>query len=491
MDFFKSVFSSDRDASRPSREADSTQRPDEDDEGEAAADDEMTSDGDADDKPNPKSSSPWVGLGGLIKTFAFKSESVIQTYRRDLEEFGSGLRKETTVIREVASRAVRDLPTSFEAGAAAAQESLESVGQAIDDFGGSVWRGTADIISHGRDALLAADSDADASSSDLQTPSAGVASSGSKRYSRFEVQVIALQSDPSTFSEEPEDAQDFSNWKSEFKLDEKVEDIETLCYDNGTLENLFEKLVPSIVDYETFWSRYFYKLHKLRQAEDVRASLVKRVISREDEDEDLTWEVDDDEEVEKNEEEAVKVGENVGKGDEEIKEGDEDIKEEDESKVNNKDVSKDEYLEAGKGKIAAGGIVEAAESVEEEKPVKEAEEMGSKLDDNIASSSIGDKQASNESTNNSDDKVPADAKSELVESCKDSDISIVSSQPSLPEEEDLGWDEIEDLGEHEDKKVGGSSSSPNKDDLRKRLSVAEDDEDLSWDIEDDDEPSKP
>ena len=56
------------------------------------------------------------------------------------------------------------------------------------------------------------------------------------------------------------------------------------------------------------------------------------------------------------------------------------------------------------------------------------------------------------------------------------------------EEEDLEWDEIEDLGEHEEKKGGIQTSSPAlKEELRKRLSVAEDDEDLSWDIEDDDD----
>ncbi|PQM34953.1 BSD domain-containing protein 1 [Prunus yedoensis var. nudiflora] len=63
-----------------------------------------------------------------------------------------------------------------------------------------------------------------------------------------------------------------------------------------------------------------------------------------------------------------------------------------------------------------------------------------------------------------------------------------------PEEEDLGWDEIEDLSSIDEKKVThvGSGSS-NKADLRKRLSTAEEEEeDLSWDIEDeDDEPAKP
>ena len=79
------------------------------------------------------------------------------------------------------------------------------------------------------------------------------------------------------------------------------------------------------------------------------------------------------------------------------------------------------------------------------------------------------------------------AKHETSDSSKDSDYSIVSRQRTA-EEEDLEWDEIEDLGEHEEKKGGTHTSSPAlKEELRKRLSVAEDDEDLSWDIEDDDD----
>uniref|UniRef100_A0A0A9E8Y9 Uncharacterized protein n=1 Tax=Arundo donax TaxID=35708 RepID=A0A0A9E8Y9_ARUDO len=80
------------------------------------------------------------------------------------------------------------------------------------------------------------------------------------------------------------------------------------------------------------------------------------------------------------------------------------------------------------------------------------------------------------------------AKHETSDSSKDSDYSIVSRQRTSTEDEDLEWDEIEDLGEHEEKKDSTHGSSPAlKEELRKRLSVAEDDEDLSWDIEDDDD----
>ncbi|KAA8549579.1 hypothetical protein F0562_001403 [Nyssa sinensis] len=92
-----------------------------------------------------------------------------------------------------------------------------------------------------------------------------------------------------------------------------------------------------------------------------------------------------------------------------------------------------------------------------------------------------------ESVSKSNEKVALDGKADQAESCKDSDVSVVS----MPEEEDLGWDEIEDLGSNDEKKVS-HGGSPNRADLRKRLSAADEDEDedLNWDIEDDDEPVK-
>ncbi|CAI9761429.1 unnamed protein product [Fraxinus pennsylvanica] len=59
-------------------------------------------------------------------------------------------------------------------------------------------------------------------------------------------------------------------------------------------------------------------------------------------------------------------------------------------------------------------------------------------------------------------------------------------------EEDLEWDEIEDIERHDEKKISTThGGSLNKAELRNRLSIAEEDEDLSWDIEDDDdEPVK-
>nr|XP_023908062.1 BSD domain-containing protein 1-like [Quercus suber]POF16228.1 bsd domain-containing protein 1 [Quercus suber] len=403
MDFFKSVFSEDPD---PPQNVDALEpNPD--------PNPDPDSDSDSD------STAIW-SFGGLIKTIASKSESVIQTYRRDIEEFGSGLKKETSVIREVASRAVMDFPASLDAGASVAQESLESVGQAIDDIGSSVWKSTAEIITHGADKLLVAggcggsDSDSDSNNGRLLSSSSQV--SDLKPYSRFDAQVRAVQCDLNTYLEEPKE-EDLEDWKLGFVLEEKGKEIEDLIRENPVIEEIYGNIVSTRVDKESFWIRYFYRVHKLKQAEEARAKLVKRVISH-GEEEDLSWDFDDDDDEENGEKNIISNNDNVA-------------------------------LDDDKSSRDRDNVVE---------------NVGVKL---------------NEKGGDSE------------ESGRDSDVSVVSSQPLLvAEEEELGWDEIEDIGSNDENKGEGEDgfvSSSNRVDLRKRLSKAEEEEDLSWDIEDGDD----
>ena len=60
------------------------------------------------------------------------------------------------MIQEVASHAIMDFPASLDASASVLQESLESIGQAIDKIGSFVWKSMAKIITHGADKLFVA-----------------------------------------------------------------------------------------------------------------------------------------------------------------------------------------------------------------------------------------------------------------------------------------------------------------------------------------------
>ncbi|MBA0877414.1 hypothetical protein Goshw_017462 [Gossypium schwendimanii] len=310
--------------------------------------------------PNLGSSSTW-SFGGLVKTLASKSESVIESYRKDFEELGSGLKKETEIIRSVASRAVTD---SLDTGASIAQEKLESVGQAIDDIGSSVWKSTAQIISHGKDTFLSPSDDYD--------------------------------SDPEN-SRNRIDLEDYGNWKLGINLEDKRGEIEDLLNENSAVQDIFREVESNEFEYKRYWSNYFYKLSKLIKAEEARAKLVKRAILGE-EDEDLSWDIDEDDEGGE--------GGNV----------DSEKKEDDLSEDDDKCLKKDE---------------------------------------------------------------------DKVSSCKDSDVSIISTQHSMAEEE--GWDEIEEIRSSDGNKGDNVVGSTSRVDLCKRLSVAEEGEDLSWDIDDEEE----
>ncbi|XP_011006601.1 PREDICTED: protein DOS2-like isoform X5 [Populus euphratica] len=374
--------------------------------------------------PNPTTQNPTWSLGSLIQTLATKSESVMEIYKKDLEEFGSGLKKETAIIRDVASRAVHDLPASFEASAAVAQET-------IDGIGSTMWKSTAQIISQGKDSILDADHDRDLLSSNADGSRSNLSKQKSLdvKYNRFDAQVHALQSDLDTYCSEPEDKVDYEKWKvGGLVIDENKEEIERLITENGVIRDIYNEVVPNRVDDDSFWSRYFYRMLKLKQTEEARALLVKRVISGDEED--LSWDFDDDKE----------------EGDVFLSKG---------------ESSKDAKVE----KVNVDEVIN--ENLEEKEKVG-VDRSEDKLEEKAV--------------------VVVEGKGGNGGSCKDSDVSVVTSQ-SLPEE-DLEWDEIEDIGSNDESKgeaVGsGKSAGTSKVDLQKRLSAAEEEDDFSWDIEDED-----
>ncbi|KAI3742735.1 hypothetical protein L1987_60429 [Smallanthus sonchifolius] len=423
MDFFRSILADDPDPETP----DNYEQSESDDhqiqlpkhhETEGDEDDDSTSNvNSSDDGSSSVAGGGLWSFGDLVKTLTTRSESVFETYRRDLKEFGTGLRKESDLFREVASRAVKELPASIDVGTSAIDVVLKS---------------TADIIAQGKEALLQP-SDVDDSYSDRS----GL---DSRRYSRFDAQLNAIRFDLRTYCEDPEDLEDYRNWKLGFVVEDKKDEIEKLVgdkIDNGDLAGMYLKLVPNEVDDGTFWCRYFYKVHKLKQQEDMRAKIVNRSLSVDDEEE-LSWDVDDDDdedEEEEHQQQADQLRSNTSKSqdsDYEIKTQSSNIADEDKEMQTN-------VVSVDKNNV--------------EEPKKDEN-----LDLKVDSGEV-----------------------------KDGNVVVELNQPSFEEEEeDLEWDEIEDLGNNDDRIVS-HGGTPNKADLHKRLSTAADEEDLSWDIEDDDD----
>ncbi|CAN8311103.1 unnamed protein product [Cochlearia groenlandica] len=414
MDFFKSVFADDPDPPGTESESDSPKTR------EVRENPEQSN-------PNEEDEGGGWSFGGLMKTIATRSESVIETYRRDLEEFGTGLKKEIEV----------------------AQGSLGTMGNAIDELGNTVMKGTAEIIAQGKEAILAADNESDSSDNNSNKSFGRPDSFSSKPYSRFVAQVRVVQCDMNTYCEEPEDSDDYKKWEPEFSLVEKTVEMENMLEENGDMKGVYKKVVPNVVDHETFWFRYWYKVHKLKQAEDLRANLVKRAISLDDEEE-LSWDIDDEEETS----ERVTVSEATREVSRLKLEGNDDM-----------------------------GSGDTGETVKDE--VKSA--------DSVSEKSVKDEVKSVDSVtkvSNAGLKTDLDSEKEK-KATGDEDVSeskpTVDSDASKQSEEELGWDEIEDMSSIDVKEASRAGGTPNKGELRKRLSAAEEDEDLSWDIEDEDE----
>lgn len=452
MNFFKSILSDDPDPPKSdAMDPDLAVKPPHDDRHQSGVTQDDYADG-------------W-SFGGLIKTISTRSESVMETYRRDLKEFGLGLKKETEIIRDAASRAVMDLPASLEAGASAAQGALDGV-----------MKSTADIISKETKNFM--------SDGESETPETN-RSLNTGRYSRFEAQLSAIQSDLNTFCEEPEDVEEYKRWKLEFQLNERTDEIEGLIGGDGILESVYRKIVPREVDQETFWCRYFYRVDKLNQQERVRANLVKRAIAVDDDDEELSWDVEDDEDGASANESVVKAkgGDDKGASNGSLKpleklEGSNDgLRDDKEMKdFNVGGGSKDDVAESSKESVKEPSL--------SEEELKSDEVVEVKRDGDVKNELIVEKK--------NNEKVGAEEKGETGECGEGNDVSLVLSHKSKVEEEDLGWDEIEDVGSGDEKKTLSTNHGerPKTDYMRKKLSVTEDDEDLNWDIEDDDEPAK-
>uniref|UniRef100_A0A0A9CFB8 BSD domain-containing protein n=1 Tax=Arundo donax TaxID=35708 RepID=A0A0A9CFB8_ARUDO len=226
------------------------------------------------------------------------------------------------------------------------------------------------------------------------------------------------------------------------------EQIEAVLRESPGLESFVERLVPSVVDYETFWCRYFFAVDKLRQAEDVRTKLVSRAMLKED-DEELSWDVDDDDEDDDN---------NAG-----------DHKEDTHSMAKKKEEQTAEPVNCEPdGSEKHEAVIENVSAEDKET--------------DLAAAKDGNGESNGETvTPKSNDGLGRDEKAEAGDSSKESDFSVVSR----PQEEDLSWEEIENVSDQDEKKGGNprSSSASKVEDLRKRLNSVEDDEDLSWDVD--------
>eukprot|EP00794_Sanderia_malayensis_P004764 gene4764-5391_t len=116
-------------------------------------------------------------------------------------------------------------------------------------------------------------------------------------YNRGEMKIKAIQSDISTYCNEPEGlSEEFANWLEGFDFDSQRAEMSDLLVKNPEIRAVYSRLVPAVVSHRVFWQRYFYKIHQFKQEEERRAALVARADSSNQEEQEYNWDSDDGEE---------------------------------------------------------------------------------------------------------------------------------------------------------------------------------------------------
>lgn len=122
---------------------------------------------------------------------------------------------------------------------------------------------------------------------------------------RFAQRLFDLQANPDTYCKPPGDTEAYEKWCEGFVLDEYAKKCVAILHQHAAISELYMKVVPSMVEEDTFWMRYFFAESVLEKEEDRRRKLLERaetaVASGAAEEED-GW-GDDDWEAEEGEEE--------------------------------------------------------------------------------------------------------------------------------------------------------------------------------------------
>ena len=68
-----------------------------------------------------------------------------------------------------------------------------------------------------------------------------------------------MQRNSGTYCDEPDDAGDYAAWLADFDLAARKADIDEITAGNAFMAELQARIVPLIVRYDVFWTRYFYQ----------------------------------------------------------------------------------------------------------------------------------------------------------------------------------------------------------------------------------------
>lgn len=112
---------------------------------------------------------------------------------------------------------------------------------------------------------------------------------------RFGKRIFELQANPDTYCEPTQDLDAFEEWGKDFNLDNYENECIELLHIHDSIADLYERVVPRVVEEDLFWMRYFFAKHNLELEEERRQKLLERAENAVEggDDEDDGWGDDD------------------------------------------------------------------------------------------------------------------------------------------------------------------------------------------------------
>ncbi|KAJ8033020.1 BSD domain-containing protein 1 [Holothuria leucospilota] len=219
------------------------------------------------------SDSSW--WNSFLNTAKEKSAAALEQISKDLQEFGTTIQKDTTQ---------------------AVAKSASAIGQNLKREEGETEeeeeKSTADQLREGFYNFLSSVSQNLTAPEDVTAEEYVVQTRDPHVFDQTKARLHAIQVDPATYCNEPDEPlESYHKWLETFNVDDIKGDISELLVANSQVRSIYTKLVPAAVSHAEFWSRYYYKVHKLDQDEARRTALKERadMTSSQTFDEDLGW----------------------------------------------------------------------------------------------------------------------------------------------------------------------------------------------------------
>ncbi|XP_022097067.1 BSD domain-containing protein 1-like [Acanthaster planci] len=216
--------------------------------------------------------------GGWIEAAKQKSAVALEQMKKDLNEFGSTIQRDTSTAVASSAGVIR-----------------ESLNTEPDESSTSsrVKKGFSDWLSGLSESLAPKNPGIDE-----ETHQPASSKTSHHIFDRAKARLHSMQIDAGTYCTDPEGPPHvYEEWLQSFDIDRYKGDISELLVANTDVRAIYTKLVPAVVSNADFWGRYFYKVHQLEQDEARRTALKERAemtSSQTFDEEELQW--DDDEE---------------------------------------------------------------------------------------------------------------------------------------------------------------------------------------------------